>query len=66
MLKGDNLGLITTRQVAETSFNHCFISKNIIESRITLSNKGIAYLFPFTYIQIQNKRKKEINHSTKP
>ncbi|MCD6426805.1 MAG: N-6 DNA methylase [Caldisericaceae bacterium] len=42
----ENLGLITVRQVAEGVFNHAFISNSIIESRITLSNKGIAYLFP--------------------
>lgn len=60
MLKGDNLGLITTRQVAETSFNHCFISKNIIESRITLSNKGIAYLFPL-YLYTDSEQKKKRN-----
>jgi len=43
---GNNLGLITVRQVAEGIFNHSFITENIIESRITLSNKGIAFLFP--------------------
>ncbi len=46
MLQGDNLGLITVRQVAEGIFNHVLITDKIIESRITLSNKGIAYLFP--------------------
>ncbi|MFM6724830.1 MAG: type ISP restriction/modification enzyme, partial [Dolichospermum sp.] len=46
MILGDNLGLITVRQVAEGIFNHCFIAENIIESRITISNKGIGYLFP--------------------
>jgi hypothetical protein len=60
MLKGNNLGLITTRQVAETSFNHCFISKNIIESRITLSNKGIAYLFPL-YLYTDSEQNKKRN-----
>lgn len=60
MLNGNNLGLITTRQVAETSFNHCFISKNIIESRITLSNKGIAYLFPL-YLYTDSEENKKRN-----
>jgi predicted helicase len=41
-----NLGLISVRQVAEGVFNHCFISETIIESRVTISNKGIGYLFP--------------------
>lgn len=52
----DNLALVTVRQVAEGNFNHCYISKNIIESRITLSNKGIAYIFPlFTYLKKMKK-----------
>jgi predicted helicase len=42
----ENLGLITVRQVAELVFNHAFVTDNIIESRVTLSNKGIAFLFP--------------------
>jgi len=42
----ENLGLITVRQVAEGAFNHTFITDSIIESRVTLSNKGIAFLFP--------------------
>ncbi|RLL82913.1 hypothetical protein CN13_05960 [Petrotoga sp. HKA.pet.4.5] len=45
MLK-ENLGLITVRQVAEGIFNHAYVTNTIIESRITLSNKGIAFLFP--------------------
>jgi len=45
MLK-ENLGLITVRQVAEGIFNHVFVSDTIVESRITLSNKGIAFIFP--------------------
>jgi len=45
MMQG-NLGLITVRQVAEGAFNHTFITDSIIESRVTLSNKGIAFLFP--------------------
>ena len=42
----ENLGLVTVRQVAEGLFNHVFVGNAIIESRVTLSNKGIAYLFP--------------------
>jgi predicted helicase len=41
-----NMGLITVRQVAEGVFNHTFVSKNITESRITISNKGIGFQFP--------------------
>lgn len=42
----ENLGLITVRQVAEGVFNHAFVANAIIESRITLSNKGIGFLLP--------------------
>jgi len=41
-----NIGLITVRQVAEGNYDHCFVSENLVESRITLSNKGIGYIFP--------------------
>jgi predicted helicase len=46
MLAGENIGLVTVRQVAEGVFDHAFISSSIVESRITLSNKGIGSLFP--------------------
>lgn len=50
----ENVGLITVRQVAEGNFNHCFIAQSIIESRITLSNKGIAFLFPLYLCESKN------------
>ncbi len=43
---GGVLGLVTVRQVAEGTFNHAFVSNTLVESRITLSNKGIGFLFP--------------------
>lgn len=46
MIGQDNIGLITVRQVAEESFNHAFCVDSIVESRITLSNKGIGFLMP--------------------
>jgi len=46
MIQDVNLGVITVRQVAEGIFNHSYITNSIVESRITLSNKGIAYIFP--------------------
>ncbi|MDP2279886.1 MAG: type ISP restriction/modification enzyme, partial [Nitrospirota bacterium] len=55
----DNLGLITVRQVAEGNFNHAFVSDAIVESRITLSNKGIGFLFPLYLYQSKNKLKKK-------
>jgi len=54
----DNLGLITVRQVAEGNFNHSFVSDAIVESRITLSNKGIGFLFPLYLYQQKEKPKK--------
>ncbi|MCP5048063.1 MAG: N-6 DNA methylase, partial [bacterium] len=42
----ENVGLVTVRQVAEGIFNHCLVTDTIVESRVTTSNKGIAYLFP--------------------
>jgi len=48
---GDNIGLITVRQVPGGAFSHCFVTDTIIESRITTSQKGIAYIFPlYRYI----------------
>lgn len=46
MLAGENLALISVRQVAEGIFNHAFVTMNIVESRITLSNKGIGFIYP--------------------
>ncbi len=55
MLK-ENLGLITVRQVAEGIFNHAYIADTIVESRITLSNKGIGYIFPLYLYTDSGKR----------
>jgi len=69
----ENLGLVTVRQVAEGVFNHAFITNDIIESRVTLSNKGIAFLFPlylypdadkkdlFSHKEVTERRKPNIN-----
>ncbi len=46
MLAGENVALITVRQVAEGIFNHAFVTANIVDSRITLSNKGIGFIYP--------------------
>ncbi|MBP8718124.1 MAG: N-6 DNA methylase [Candidatus Atribacteria bacterium] len=57
----ENISLITVRQVAEGKFNHCFISQDIVESRITLSNKGIGFLFPL-YLYPDRQKKNLFNH----
>ena len=55
----DNIGLITVRQVPGGEFNHCFVTDTIIESRITSSQKGMAYIFPlYKYIYPVDKNKK--------
>ncbi len=56
----ENIGLVSVRQVAEGKFTHAFISENIIESRVTLSNKGIAYCFPlYLYPDEKDMHQKE-------
>ncbi|MCW7071937.1 MAG: N-6 DNA methylase [Methanophagales archaeon] len=57
-MRQENLGLVTVRQVAEGIFNHAFVTNGIIESRITLSNKGIGYLFPLYLYSFKPKRAK--------
>jgi predicted helicase len=55
----ENIGLITVRQVPEGIYNHCFVTDAIIESRITTSQKGIAYIFPlYKYCYPGEKGKK--------
>ena len=46
MRAGDNLGLVTVRQVAENDFNHAIVANAIVDTRMTLSNRGGAYIFP--------------------
>ncbi|MBM4288245.1 MAG: DNA methyltransferase [Deltaproteobacteria bacterium] len=53
MLAGENVGLATVRQVAEGIFNHALVSKCLIDSRITLSNKGISFFFPLYHYNFQ-------------
>ncbi|UCH97003.1 MAG: N-6 DNA methylase [Candidatus Aminicenantes bacterium] len=53
----ENIGLITVRQVAEGVFNHCLAADTIVESRVTTSNKGIAYIFPL-YVYLYPNRDK--------
>ena len=46
MRGGRNIGLVTVRQVAEGTFNHVLVTRAVVDNRATVSNKGIAYLFP--------------------
>ena len=54
----ENTGLISVRQVAEKKFNHVFVTDTIAESRMTLSNRGMAYIYP---LYLHNNGKKEEN-----
>jgi len=58
----ENLGLISVRQVAEGVFNHAYVTDTIIESRITISNKGIGFVFPL-YLYPDPNQKKIMGHS---
>lgn len=60
----ENIALIVVRQVAEEKFNHAFIANTIVESRITLSNKGIAFVFPlYLYDQLTGDRRNNLNEN---
>ena len=48
MLAGENLGLVTTRQVkASRAWQHCLVATNLVESSFVSNKTGeITYLFP--------------------
>ena len=48
MLVGDNVGLVSMRQYAYEVPSYCytFITKNIVASRLFISNKGYCSIFP--------------------
>ncbi|MGD2088122.1 MAG: N-6 DNA methylase [Candidatus Aminicenantes bacterium] len=54
----ENIALITVRQVAEGVFTHCLAADTIVESRVTTSNKGIAYIFPLYIYLFPGKNKR--------
>jgi len=45
-LPGDNLGLISVRQVAEEHFNHSLITDSLVDTRVMFSSRGAGYAFP--------------------
>jgi len=65
-IKGNNIGLITTRQLSSNKFSHIILTDNISDiCSISIKTKESGYLFPlFIYInsdgalftQIQNKK----------
>ena len=46
MVAGENLGLISVRQVAEDQFNHSLITDTLVDTRVMFSSRGAGYLFP--------------------
>ncbi|MBD2526431.1 type ISP restriction/modification enzyme [Nostoc sp. FACHB-133] len=66
MIDGENLGLITVRQVAEGVFNHTYVTNCIVDNRITSSNKGYGQVFPLYLYpnksNLQNSIIKEKRH----
>jgi len=65
MIKKENLGLITVRQVAEGVFNHAFVSDKISDYRVTLSARGGSYIFPlYVYHKLEKSKKKCVKFSS--
>jgi hypothetical protein len=49
MLAGENLALVTTRQVkASETWQHCFVSNQILESCLVLDHTGF-FEYPFLH-----------------
>jgi len=46
MLKNDNICLSFVRQVSEDEYNHTFISDNIVDRKLMLSEQGAGYIAP--------------------
>ncbi|HAO47148.1 MAG TPA: N-6 DNA methylase [Ferruginibacter sp.] len=64
LLKGENIGLISMRQYAYDVLDYCysFVSKDMIDNRTFISNKGTASLFPlFLYEKTNGKEDKKVN-----
>lgn len=60
--RDDNLAIISVKQVAEDEFNHVFITKNAVELRTLISNKGGTYAFPlYIYKKHDNEIERSIN-----
>lgn len=67
LLSHNNISLITTRQYAEdTLFNHVYVSSNIVDRRITLSNKGAANIFPLYLYEENSNQTSFFDRSRKP
>jgi len=57
-MQKENLCLLSMRQVYWKKYNHVFVYDNITDSRVFISNRGAADIFPlYLYPQKQNKTK---------
>ncbi|NCP17406.1 hypothetical protein GW853_02575 [Candidatus Kuenenbacteria bacterium] len=57
-MQKENLCLLAMRQVYWKNYNHVFVSNTITDSRVFISNRGAADIFPlYLYPQKQNKTK---------
>jgi hypothetical protein len=63
LIAGNNLGLISVRQVAEGVFSHALVSNSLVESRITISNKGIGFALPLWLNLEQLETQRVANYS---
>ena len=57
-LQQDNVALISTKLLSSTSYNHCFLSKNLID-KCSISNRGkeTNYVFPLYLINIKSSQR---------
>ena len=59
-LTGDNLGLVSVRQVAEEQFNHSLLTDTLVDTRVMFSSRGAGYTFP---LYLYPNPDSEINNS---
>ena len=57
-MQQDNVALISTKLLSSTSYNHCFLSKNLID-KCSISNRGkeTNYVFPLYLINIKSSQR---------
>ena len=65
LISKKNIAIITVRQVAEGIFNHVFVTENVSECRVMLSNKGYGYIFPL-YLYPSDENPNLFEHNAWP
>jgi type I restriction-modification system DNA methylase subunit len=56
----NNIALIAMRQVYWNNYSHFFITRNITDSRIFISKRGAADIFPLWLYNIENKTQNQL------